>query len=171
MSTTFLTRMATAFDYEQVLADDLRARGWQVLRIGMGVLPEAMRNHLINWRDSYGWPSRWRWMPDLLVTTDRFGRPRCYMVDAKTLESETLNYSIELDAVETYQAIENCLHIPVLMVGEGRVLTPHIAFNRYFYRSDGSGANGSKTAFILVKKIYAEPMANFFGAPSEPTVT
>lgn len=167
IQTDYTQRTFAGFTHEQSLPGKLRARGWHVNAMGMGILPDAMQLQLQRYRDSYNRPCLLRWFPDFVATTDRFGKIKAYLVDAKaTMREDTGNYAIEANAFDAYQVVEQDFHIPVLLLGEDdRVLTMYAVKNRGVAKQDGRKAGGSKTAFFLVHNFFAEPMNRFFGEP------
>lgn len=92
--------------------------------------------------------------------------PYICLIDAKTESAgnqASPNYSIEVNAVDAGLVFANFLRIPVLYVwSDGGVMTPNTVLNRWSSKQDGSGTNGSKTAFYLVRKAFARKAADVF---------
>jgi hypothetical protein len=165
--TTFAERFGKAQTWETQLPDRLRDRGWLAAPFGQAQIPEEMRPHLARWLDCYGRSTLLRWTPDIIAIRPT-ANPFVCLIDAKT-ESEknqnSLNYSIEINAVDAGLAIVRDWHMPLFYVWpDGGVLTPDLVLNRWNRKLDGDGAEGSQTAFYLVAKRWAMKVTTVFPA-------
>lgn len=158
---TFQQRFAAASPWEQELQLILQARGWLAAPFGQAQIPEAMRRHLVGWQDEYGRPTLLRWAPDIIATHEATGR--VCLIDAKTDDSDTPNYAVEVHAVDAGLAIVQHLFTPVYYVWRSGTLTPEVVLNRWHRRQDGKRAKGSRTSFYLVDKSFAVKGSSVFG--------
>lgn len=158
---SFQERFRDARQWELDLRDKLRERGWIADLFGQALLTEQWRRILGAYSDSFGRPAIMRWMPDLITSAP--DDPRTVkLIDAKTGDASTGNYSIEVDAHKAALAFENVMYVPVLFVWKDGVLTTHDVEHKHFKRLDGSNTNGSGTPFFLVKKQFAKKPDNVF---------
>lgn len=163
----FDRRFGAGEQWEVELASMLADRGWTVAKFGQAQIPDQMRKDLRDYRDSYGRPSLVRWLPDILAV--RSGRIR--LIDAKSEQSKTDNYAVEWSALQAGQLLEQQFHTPVFYVWpDYGVMTPEIVDQRWHDKRDGSGARGSNTSFVLVKKLHAKRLDDVFGQPRSAAV-
>lgn len=163
--TGFARRFGPAQAWESQLLDHLRNRGWLAEPFGQAQIPEPMRPHLHRWADEYGRPTLLRWTPDIIAVRPT-ARPFVCLIDAKT-ETEKHkngdNFSVEINAVEAGLAIVRDWSTPLFYVWpDGRYLTPQTVLNRWNRKLDGADAGGSKTAFYLVAKKWADSATALF---------
>jgi hypothetical protein len=148
---SYRQRSTVGTTWEQELAAWLTERGWNVRDFGQSQLDADAHEALRGWHDSYGRPSLIRWLPDLLV----WSGSTVYMVDAKSetqKNANSPNVALELDAFDVGMSIEQVLNTPMLYGWECGGAQPRTVQNRHHSRLDGSRANGSGTAFLLMSK-------------------
>jgi len=163
----FDDRFRPAKQWEDELIERLQQRGWLAGPFGQAQIPEEMRPHLWRYLDDYGRTTLLRWTPDIIAVKPTRS-PFCCLIDAKT-ESEknqnSLNYSVEINAVDAGLAIVRDWHLPLFYVWrDGGVLTPSDVANRWSRKMDGAGAGGSQTAYYLVAKRWAKDVRTVFPA-------
>lgn len=158
----YRARFEAGSQWEKELPTKLAAWGWSVTPFGQAQIPEAFRTVLRDYEDSYGRPSRIRWLPDHIAA-----RPgQLCLIDAKTERSDTSNYAVELDAFEVGKLIVDHMFTPVYYVWrDGGVMTPRIVEQKVNRQLDGKNANGSRTSFLLVDKSWALKAERVFGPP------
>lgn len=155
MTAAFQRRFTSAQKFETELIDRFMSIGWLAAPFGQAQIPEEMRRHLARYVDHTGSPALVRWMPDIIAVRPA-QRPAVCLVDAKSEQSDTPNYAVEINAVDAGITIARDWHMPLYYVWpDGGVLTPHLVLNRHNRRMDGSGSAGSGTAFYLVAKSFA----------------
>lgn len=163
--TTYAERSAPAYQWEAELMARLTDRGWIVAPFGQVQIPDVMRPHLARWLDDYGRQTLLRWTPDIIAVRPA-ADPFVCLIDAKTeLEKNKAseNYAVEVNAVDAGLAIVRDWYMPLFYVWQdGGVLTPHIVINRSARKLDGAGANGSSTAFYLVRRCWAMKISKIF---------
>jgi hypothetical protein len=167
----FADRLTAAKNWEWVVRQALEARGWHTEEFGQAMLSDDARAALRDRRDEYGQPTLLRWLPDIIA----YNGLRVCLVDAKGDRGGTPNFAIEVSAVDTGIVITEQMHTPLYYVWqpEGWTLTPAQIQNRHaeIDKRDGSDANGSGTAFYLIRKKFADHPDLVFGpvlSPPEP---
>jgi hypothetical protein len=164
---SFRSRFDPAQKWENRLLEILRERGWLAAPFGQAQVPTEMRPHLVRWLDDYGNTTLLRWTPDIIAVKPT-AKPFVCLIDAKT-ESESNrdspNYSIEINAVEAGLTIARDWHMPLFYFWpDGGVLTPQTVVNRWSKKLDGTGSNGSGTAYYLVARRHARREEEIFSA-------
>ena len=160
---TFSDRMASAKVFESDLIDRLNSMGWRAWPFGQGLLPEECRNALKRFRDDQGNPSLIRWMPDILAVKTIGHGSSVALIDAKKSNADYSSYTIEIKAVETMEIYAKHLFTPTFFVFDDyRVLTPSNA--RALGVAGPPPKFGSGTPYILVQKLFSQPMEDVFNA-------
>ncbi len=161
---SFTDRMLPSLAFEEAVIARLQQTGWPAFPFGQAQLPDECRARLKRFEDGARRPSLIRWMPDIITFRDMpNGRSFVALIDAKCGGGGTLNFSVEMSAVETAAIYADQLYTPTFFVFDNwSVLTPRDARQRGVKGPDPAPGRGSGTPYLLVPKQWARPFDEIF---------
>lgn len=153
-------RMHIGVSHEMNVMQKLQRHGWAVQKWGQGLLDDEIRTALVAYKPK----AMWRWLPDLIAVHGR----RIFLVDAKTDQSTTPNFSLEVDAYMAHKAMR-ALGLPLVYVWQDMTTnTPEgLDVVRWVLEPQRGLNAGSGTPFLLVRKADQHPFEWAFGEPVE----
>jgi hypothetical protein len=150
--------------HEHVVAEELRRRGWRVQPWGQGLFTDETRVALNAIRPV----SYWRWIPDLIAVRG----DRVVLIDPKSELKRTDNHAVEMSAWQAHLIMRPLGLRVVYVFSDLTCNTPEGLRPFRWVLPDGSGgrvetADGSGTAFVLVRRCDQIPLDQWFGSPTE----
>jgi hypothetical protein len=161
---SFDDRMRPALAFEQNVIARLNQTGWCAYPFGQAQLPDECRRRLTRFEDGCRRPSLIRWMPDIITFRDMpNGRSFVALIDAKGGGTGTLNFAIEMSAIETASIYADQLYTPTFFVFDNwTILTPREARQRGAKGPEPAPGRGSGTPYLLIGKHWARPFDEIF---------